>query len=42
MDEEALLPSHVFAPMSRRQSGRSPENKYGGEQIIEARKLLAI
>ena len=41
MDEEALLPPHVFAPMSRRQCGRSPENKYGGELISEARKLLA-
>ena len=31
--EEALLPPHVFAPMSPRQSVRSPEGNYSGEPI---------
>jgi hypothetical protein len=33
IEEEALLPPHVYAPTSRRQSMRSPESRHSGGSI---------
>ncbi len=38
MNEDTLLPLHVFVPMLWQQSARSPEGKYDSELITEPGK----